>query len=402
MSPKKKKRAARSGVFIWFLLAVIGLLGLSGVAMVYQHAWIDLWDRVTGKAEYPAERNLSPESRLAEAIVLGARELGIPRERIRRNTGEDGLPHYELRCPDRLHPVTANRWLSRIFAGAGVEVLDCEEEGRLERPALLFHLASGAGGEARARLSLLPPEGQAPLNGRRPKLAIMIDDLGHNYGRVPRGLLDLGIPITASILPERRYSGRLEREARERGHAVFLHLPMEPLGYPDKDPGAGALFTSMSRDTILEILRGHRERFKRLDGFNNHMGSRATASDAVLAPLLDWAEAEGLLVVDSMTDARSKLYIEANRRGLPALRVDLYLDGEEEDEAQIMENIAIAAETARLRGWAIAICHPRAETLRALENMTPRLGDYGLDFVTLPELYGSLGGADPSPGDRAN
>ncbi len=158
----------------------------------------------------------------------------------------------------------------------------------------------------------------------------------------------------------------------------------------------------MGRDTILEILRTHRSRFRQMDGFNNHMGSRATADDAVVETLLDWAEAEQLLVVDSMTDSRSRLFTMAHARGLPAMRVDLFLDGEEEDEAQIMENIAIAAETARQRGWAIAVGHPRPETLRALQNMAPRLRDYGLDFVTLPRLHEVLGGADPAPMERSN
>jgi polysaccharide deacetylase 2 family uncharacterized protein YibQ len=266
----------------------------------------------------------------------------------------------------------------------------------------MFQLAAGPAQEARAVLSLYPPRGRPPLQETLPRLALIIDDLGHNFGRVPRGLLDLEIPITASILPGRRYSNRLEQEARKRGHAVFMHLPMEPLGYPKQDPGDGAIFSSMGRDTILDLLRELRSGFRDLDGFNNHMGSRATRVESVLEPILEWAEAEKLLVVDSMTDPRSRLYAMAQNRGIPSLRVDLFLDGEEEDEGQIMENIAIAAETARRRGWAIATAHPRPETLRALQNMAPRLRDYGIRFVTLPELYENLSESDPSPPEGSN
>jgi len=86
-----------------------------------------------------------------------------------------------------------------------------------------------------------------------------------------------------------------------------------------------------------------------------------------------------------------------SRQELPALRVDLFLDGEEEDEAGIMDNLAEAAETARRRGWALVICHPRPETLAALQTMLPRLTDYGLRFVTVPALFAALDASDPAP-----
>ncbi|MCP4547580.1 MAG: divergent polysaccharide deacetylase family protein [bacterium] len=396
MTPRKSKRKTSSRWFARVFFFTTFLLILIGLGVLYQDRLFDLAMSSRGD-QYPQDRGLIPAEKLEEAIILGARELGVPHKRIGRQASEGGIPEYEFRCPNRLHPITANRWLSRIFLDSGVEILDCLEEGKLHRPKLIYHLATGPAREARARVIVYPPTGGAPLAGAMPRLAIIIDDFGYSMSRVPRGLLNLGCPITASILPGLRHSKRAEREAHRNGHTVFLHQPMEPMGYPDSNPGPGALFTDMDADSITRVIEANARDFQHLAGVNNHMGSRGSADEDTVRPVLDWAIRRDLIVVDSFTTPRSLIYPLARQMNIPVLRTDFFLDGEEENEAEIMENIAVAAETARKRGWALVIGHPRAETLSALQKMMPRLRDYGIRFVTVQELLDSLREADPAP-----
>jgi len=391
-------RKQPGGLRRWFPRLVLPLalvLALAGLVWL-QPDWLPLPGR---EAEpYPTvARDLDDAERLEEAILLGAGEMGVPRRRIARKRADDGVPIYEVRCPDRLHPVTANRWLHRVFADAGVEVADCAERGDLERPRLLYRLRLGGEGGARARLVLYPPTGQPPLREAWPRVAVIIDDLGHNWGRVTRGLLDLDLPLTASILPGLRRSARVEREARRRGHAVFLHLPMEPEGYPSQDPGPRAVFADMGSDSVAALMDALAADFEVIDGLNNHMGSRACCVDSVVRAVLAWAARRDLVVVDSQTSPNSRIWALGEEMELPVLRADLFLDGEGEDEAQVMANLAAAAEVARRRGWAVTIGHPRKDTLAALRKMGPRLRDYGVRFVTITEMAASLREADPSP-----
>jgi uncharacterized protein len=394
-SRKRNRRSSSRWINRLFFVTTL-LLILTGLSIIYQERLEDIYFALQGDP-LPVDRGLTPAGQLEEAVILGAREMGVPQKRIGRPHGVGEVPLYEFRCPDRLHPLTANRWLSRVFRDAGVEILDCVEEGTLQRPKLRYSLAAGQAREARAMLVVYPPKGAPPLQRAWPRLAIIIDDFGHNFGRVPRELLNLGIPITASILPGRPSSGRVRKEALKKGHAVFMHLPMEPKGYPDNDPGPGALFTTMSADSISDLLRQLGRDFKQFDGVNHHMGSLASTRESVVRPYLEWAREEGLLVVDSFTASGSVVYPLARKMNIPSLRMDLFLDGEEENEAEIMENIAQAADIARSRGWVVVIAHPRPETLLALKNMVPRLKDYGIRFVTVTELFESLGDSDPSP-----
>jgi len=329
---------------------------------------------------------LGPEQLLDGTLRRAIRELGVPPSKIRRSSAEDGLAVYRFRCPAQLHPVTANRWLSRIFEDEGLRILDCREKGRPGRPDLFYLLEQAGRPPLQVRLRMDPPRGDPPLFQDQPLLALVIDDFGNNYGPVARGLLDLPVSLTTSILPGLRRSERIEKEARKSGHAVFLHLPMEPLDWPERDPGPGALFAGIGADSARALLDRDSAGFRRLDGLNNHMGSRACQDAELVNAILDWSGERHLLVLDSWTHSKSKIALLAGKQGRPPLKSDLFLDGEEEDEAAIADNLLKLSEIARERGWAIGIGHPRRETLEVLQRMTVRLENYGFRFVTLPQL----------------
>ena len=339
---------------------------------------------------------LTPEQEMDGILQRAVRELGVPPSKIRHQRGEDGLALYRFRCPGHLHPVNANRWLSRIFEDEGLRLIDCREGGRPGRPDLFYLVEREGDPPLRARLRMDAPNGEAPLFQDQPLLAIVIDDFGNNFGPVAKGILELPMPITASILPGQRRSERVEKEARKRGHAVFLHLPMEPLDWPESDPGPGALFAGIGGDSTVALLERHASGFRRLDGLNNHMGSRASQDTDLVNAMLDWSIERDLSVLDSWTHHKSMISLLAGAHGRPPLRADLFLDGEEEDEAGIADNLLELSEMARERGWAIGIGHPRRETLEVLGRMQPRLRDYGFRFVTLPQLVEEIFPTDGS------
>ena len=367
----------------WLALAAfVAVLGWTG-----WHLW---GGQLEGRGRRP-ELGREQRAEAGRDIILRAvRELGVASSRVSRGRGEDGLPLFRFRCPERLHPVTANRWLDRIFREEGLSLLDCREEGRPGRPTLHFLVEAAGDPPLRWRLRMDPPLGEPPVEDAQPLLALIIDDFGYSYGPVVRRLLDLDMPLTVSILPGMRRSERIEREARKRGHAIFLHLPMEPVDYPHHDPGPGALFTGMARDSVLELLDRHAAGFRGLDGLNNHMGSRACRDRELMGTLLDWAAERQLIVVDSWTHPRSVLAEMIEERGLPGMAPDEFLDGTEEDEAGVTENLLGLMEIARQRGWALGIGHPREETINVLETMVPRLQDHDFKVVTVPELLDRL------------
>ena len=89
-------------------------------------------------------------------------------------------------------------------------------------------------------------------------MAIVIDDAGYSLAGLKEFLV-LPYPLAFSVLPglpRSREAGRLIVEA---GRELLVHLPMEPEGYPDPNPGSGALMVGMDSVAIAALIDGHRK-----------------------------------------------------------------------------------------------------------------------------------------------
>ncbi|HER63611.1 MAG TPA: divergent polysaccharide deacetylase family protein, partial [Desulfobacteraceae bacterium] len=94
-----------------------------------------------------------------------------------------------------------------------------------------------------------PVDGLDPPREELPRIAIIIDDMGHHQ-QVGEELLDLDMNLTFSFLPHAPFtSGQAER-ARQLGRDILLHMPMEPRD-PRWDPGPGALYLDATVESIV-------------------------------------------------------------------------------------------------------------------------------------------------------
>jgi polysaccharide deacetylase 2 family uncharacterized protein YibQ len=224
---------------------------------------------------------------------------------------------------------------------------------------------------------LPPPRPPAPL------LAIVIDDLGRSREEA-LGFLDLPLPITPAILPHLPMSAQVARLARERGREFLLHLPMQPQGYPERDPGEGALLEGMDEGAVRSAVARALVCVPGAAGINNHMGSRLTELEAPMRWVMKELAARGLYFLDSLTSPRSVAAQAAGRAGLRWARRDVFLDNDRNEEA-VARQIEKAVEAARAGGFAVAIGHPHDVTRRALARWATAIEEAGVQVVPLGE-----------------
>lgn len=227
-------------------------------------------------------------------------------------------------------------------------------------------------------------ERPGPLYVKRlPKVAVIIDDMGYDLV-LARAFASLGIPVTLSVLPMAPCTGDIAREAGRNGRELMLHLPMEPKGYPELNPGPGALLNSMEPREIRSLVIRHLNEVPEAGGVNNHMGSAFTEEGEKVEVFLEEIRKRDMFFVDSKTSARSVAYSAARRMGVPAACRSVFLDNEHS-----AKNIGIQIErllgVARQRGEAVAIAHPFPETLKALKGEAERLKGE-VEIVTVKEL----------------
>jgi len=218
---------------------------------------------------------------------------------------------------------------------------------------------------------------------RLPAIAIVIDDMGLDRARSQR-MISLDGPLTISFLT---YAANLQSWsdlARQGGHEVMAHIPMEPLD-PREDPGPHALTTALSEAAVADDLARMLGAWSGYIGINNHMGSRFTADRRRMDIVMKDLRARGALWLDSRTSPDSVGMEAAAAAGVPRVARDFFLDNVAEAPA-IADQLAQVEAHARKTGTAVAIGHPYDATIKALEKWLETLEAKQLALVPLSEV----------------
>lgn len=273
-----------------------------------------------------------------------------------------------------------------------LDAADAAEEARLAaargggQPGVQV-AGQGGGGEAGPAIRAIDAEWEkrsvpVSLQPGRGYVAIVIDDMGLDRPRAMRAI-GLPAPLTLSFLPYGRDAPALAVLARQRGHEILLHMPMQPMG--GDSPGPHALTVDLAAVEIRGRVGAALDRFGDAVGLNNHMGSRFTVDRRLMGPLMEELRARGLVFVDSRTAAESRGSEAAGHAGVPLAMRDVFLDNEATVEA-VNRQLREVERIARRRGHAVAIGHPHDATFAALAAWLPGLQEKGLQAVPVTTI----------------
>ncbi|MFA5142856.1 MAG: divergent polysaccharide deacetylase family protein [Candidatus Omnitrophota bacterium] len=238
-----------------------------------------------------------------------------------------------------------------------------------------------AGARAARRKSAALP---APAEPRRhARAAIVIDDFGYNTNNL-KALYDIKEPLTFSILPNLPHSRDVARSAKEHGYEAILHLPMESVRNDVREE-PGTIKPGEDRKQVIAQLVKDIESVPGLTGVSNHMGSKATEDKTLMTDIFSYLKKRNLYFFDSLTSEKSICREAAADVGLRFARRDVFLDNSSGVE-QIEKELADFEKLALKRGYAIAICHDRKNTVLALAKSIPRMAKDGIEFVYLSEM----------------
>lgn len=257
---------------------------------------------------------------------------------------------------------------------------------KVEKPSEVPELA-GVGAEKSqpqvATLTLpLPPKVIDQTNIPKPQIAIVIDDVGLDLKGSKRAI-DFPASITLSFLPYATHLKEQARDARENGHELLLHMPMEPVGHDN--PGPGALLVDLPQDEIRQRFQMALASFVGFDGVNNHMGSKFTADQKGMEIVIDELQQRHLFFFDSRTTTKTLGENLARNHHLPTVARDIFLD-DDENLAAIKKQLDLTERIALHRGYAVAIGHPHGVTLDALEAWIPEVQKRGFKLIPLHDL----------------
>lgn len=237
------------------------------------------------------------------------------------------------------------------------------------------------------------PSGHAVLNQMvttKPstaQIALVIDDFGINNPGT-QAMMDLGVPITAAVMPNLMFSNQEAETLHQKGYEVILHMPMEAKNAKPEWLGPGALRTGLSSEELRSRLEQSLASVPFAVGISNHMGSKGSEDPKIVTTVVNVAKEHNLFILDSKTSEATILAEKAQNEGLYSSMRDVFLDNSA-DINSIKKQIRLLMEKAKTNGKAIGIGHVGPQgpsTAQAIREMLPELESQGIQIVPLSEL----------------
>ena len=212
-----------------------------------------------------------------------------------------------------------------------------------------------------------------------PKLVIIIDDVA-SYSHINE-IKKINLKLTPSLMPASSDFPNTPKIAKNL-EFYMIHLPLEALNY-----NSNSIKTLKANDSFEEISKEIykiRKDFPNAKFINNHTGSKFTSNKKAVIKLLNALDKYGFIFVDSKTISNSKVEEVLKSKNQKYIFRDVFLDNTQ-NLKDIENELKKAVQIAKKRGFAIAIGHPKKQTLKVLRNSGDILK--GVEVVYLRDIY---------------
>ncbi|WP_417316762.1 divergent polysaccharide deacetylase family protein [Emcibacter sp.] len=218
-----------------------------------------------------------------------------------------------------------------------------------------------------------------------PRIAIIVKGIGLNAEQSEQAIRTLPGEMDIAVTPYGRELQDWVDLGREFGHEALLLVPMEPLNYPENDPGPHTLMAGYSKRDNMNRLMWVLSRVTGYVGVLNEMGSKFTAAENAIHPVLEELHGRGLMFVDSRSSRYSVAARYARRLGMPRAINNRYIDNTVNEE-EIQTRLRELETTARTYGAALGIARPFPLTIEQLDAWAKTLPGKGIQLVPVTAI----------------
>ena len=224
------------------------------------------------------------------------------------------------------------------------------------------------------------------------KLAIVIDDLGYHV-KEDEQILAMPKAVSVAIIPAAPYAKQRNQQAFQQGRDILIHMPMETVSKMKIEDGG--LHLGMSQGEVNHRVQTAHDIVSNAIGMNNHMGSAATTDGPLMTKLMTALREHHLAFLDSRTIGRSVAGKIAKEQGVRTLDRHIFLD-DSDAFADVQRQFQSAVQYAQKHGIAIAIGHPRKNTIAVLQAGIANL-PADVQLVSMGSLWRNEKVAPPKP-----
>jgi polysaccharide deacetylase 2 family uncharacterized protein YibQ len=378
------------------------LLAFAGLAVVLFAAG-ECWRMATsdaGRLMLARHTGLGDHARVTQLVGRlvrrGIESAGVPRDSVRETVPDAGRAAVRVRIglAPGASAMQTNYAITRAVEEGGGTVLEGRESlGEHGEPLVI--LLVGLPRRATHEIVLVRPGRPRPVAGAAAaapepvaaRLALVLYGFGDEEVDAP-AFFALPHPFAVAIVPGARSSEKLFRAARAAQREMVLHLPLEPVNYPQVDPGPGALLVTMDRARITGLVRRYLEAAGPVSAVANHMGSLATQDMQVMTAIYGELRRRGIPFVHVQAAAGSVCKSLASDQGVNYAEPDAVLDQEARarDTRSLDGRWKAVLERAREHGTAIVFVRATPRTLAWLPGALAPRRLAGTSLVPLESL----------------
>lgn len=217
------------------------------------------------------------------------------------------------------------------------------------------------------------------------RIAIVVGGLGISQTGTMNAIGSLPPGVTFGFSPSGNSLDRWMQQARRSGHELVLQVPLEPVGYPQVDPGEDTLTVDNAAAGDLSALHASLATITNYVGIMNYMGGRFVAEPAAMEPLIAELGRRGLMFFDDASSLRSVAADTAQLQSVPAAVSDLSID-RSQDPADIRSQLDTLERIARAEGTAIGVASAFDVSVATIAKWIGEARGRGIEIVPLSAL----------------
>lgn len=208
----------------------------------------------------------------------------------------------------------------------------------------------------------------------KPRIGLVVGGLGLNAAATRTAIERLPPEVTLSFVPYAQGLQGWVDLARADGHEVMLEIPMEPLDYPNNDPGPYTLMASARPEETTKRLEWLLSRATGYFAVTNYLGGRFLAADDGMGAFLGALKARGLGFFDDGSAPKRA------GSGVPRGSADAVVD--EQLSIEAIDRQLLALEAAALqRGQSLGAGFAYPVTIEAVIRWSQGLAGRGYQLA---------------------
>jgi polysaccharide deacetylase 2 family uncharacterized protein YibQ len=258
-------------------------------------------------------------------------------------------------------------------------------------------------------LPIVAADGRSPMTAyarpfdakdKRPRIAVVVGGLNVSASNTRLALARLPGPITLAFSPFASDAQAAVDAAREAGHEVLLEVPMEPLDFPESDPGAHTLMVAASSDENIRRLSWSLSRFTGYVGITNLLGARFMSEQSTIEPVLKETARRGLIFFDNGT-SRSSLALTAARHVGGSIATGMLVLDDVQTKESVDKKLAELETEARRSGSAIGVASAFPVSIARIATWAEGAETRGFALVPISALASKSVAVSSSPAPAA-